>query len=118
MNKNILVVYYSQSGQLKAIAQNVIAPLAGKNITIEWLQIKPKNDFPFPWSAKSFFHAMPESVLGIPMEIETPQLKREQYDLILFCYQPWFLSPSIPATSLLLHPAFKAILDRVGAKYS
>ena len=107
MSKNILVVYYSQSGQLKSIAENFIAPFKEKDCEIEWLQIKLKSDFPFPWSAKSFFNAMPESVLGVASELITPQFKREKYDLIVFCYQPWFLSPSIPATSALNHPEIK-----------
>ena len=107
MTKNILVVYYSQSGQLKNIAENFCAPFREKNFEIEWVSVKPKNDFPFPWSGKAFFNVMPESVLGVPAEIITPEFKREQYDLIVFAYQPWFLSPSIPATSLLGHPEFK-----------
>ena len=54
MSKNILIVYYSQSGQLKSIAENFIAPFQSKDYEIEWLQIKLKNDFPFPWSGKAF----------------------------------------------------------------
>jgi hypothetical protein len=50
---------------------------------------------------------MPESVLGIPAEVETPKLKNEKYDLIIFAYQPWFLSPSIPATSILHNTQIK-----------
>ena len=107
MSKNVLVVYYSQSGQLKSIVDNLMSPFQEKEIAIEWLRVQPKNDFPFPWTAKSFFNAMPESVLGIAAEISTPQFKHERYDLIVFAYQPWFLSPSIPATSILLHPVFK-----------
>jgi hypothetical protein len=107
MTKNILVVYYSQSGQLKNIAENFCAPFREKNCEIEWFSVKPKNDFPFPWSGKAFFNAMPESVLGAPAEIMIPEFKREHYDLIVFAYQPWFLSPSIPATSILHHPEFK-----------
>ena len=59
MNKNILIVYYSQSGQLKNIAEKFIGPfLKKKNAEVEWMPVKPKNDFPFPWSAKEFFNAM------------------------------------------------------------
>ncbi len=107
MNKNILIVYYSQSGQLKQIAENFILPFQQKNYNIEWLEIKLKSDFPFPWTAKKFFNTMPESVSGTPIELLTPAFKREDYDLIIFCYQPWFLSPSIPANSMLHHPEFR-----------
>lgn len=107
MNKNVLVVYYSQSGQLKKIAENFIAPFLEKNMEIEWLQVKPKNDFPFPWSSKEFFNVMPESVLGIPAELLPMEFKRSSHDLIVFAYQPWYLSPSIPATSILHNPELK-----------
>ena len=55
---------------------------------------------------------MPESVLGIPAELASFTLKETSYDLIIFAYQPWFLSPSIPATSILNHPAFKSVLKK------
>lgn len=122
MNKNILVVYYSQSGQLKNIAEKFIAPFLENNCEVEWLKIEPENDFPFPWSTQKFFAAMPESVLGTPAKIFTPEFKREHYDLIVFCYQPWFLSPSIPATSVLHHPEFKkrlinsAVVTLIGSR--
>ncbi|MEP7169074.1 MAG: hypothetical protein ABI855_06845, partial [Bacteroidota bacterium] len=94
-------------GQLKNIAEEFCEPFQENGCEIEWMSVKPKNDFPFPWSAKTFFNAMPESVLCTPAEIQTPGFKREHYDLIVVAYQPWFLSPSIPATSVLHHPEFK-----------
>jgi menaquinone-dependent protoporphyrinogen IX oxidase len=106
MGKKILVVYYSQSGQLKQIAENFASPFSTDGNTVEYVQIKMKNEFPFPWRSKSFFDAMPESVLGIPAEVIAPQFKEEKYDLVVFAYQPWYLSPSIPATSFLLNPEF------------
>ncbi len=107
MKKKILIVYYSQSGQLKKIADQFASPFIANHHEVEWLQVKPKNDFPFPWSARIFFNAMPESVLGIPAEIDEPQFRNDHYDLIVLVWQPWFLSPSIPATSILNHPEFK-----------
>lgn len=107
MIKNVLAVYYSQSGQLKKIAENFTTSFPEKNIEVEWLAIKPKKEFPFPWSSKDFFDVMPESVLGIPTELLQLEFKRSSYDLIVFAYQPWYLSPSIPSTSILKHPEFK-----------
>ncbi len=107
MGKKILLVYYSQSGQLKQIAVNFSAPFIAAGHTVELLRIKMKNEFPFPWKSKSFFDAFPESVLGIPAEIISPEFKEEKYDLIVFAWQPWYLSPSIPANSFLQHPEFK-----------
>lgn len=106
MGKKILVVYYSQSGQLKQIVENFAAPFSIAGNSVEYLQIKMKKEFPFPWKSKSFFDAMPESVLGIPAEVIAPQFKEEKYDLVVFAYQPWYLSPSIPATSFLQNPEF------------
>ena len=34
----------------------------------------------------------------------------DKYDLIIFGYQPWFLSPSLPATALLKNETFKKIM--------
>lgn len=107
MAKHVLVIYYSQSGQLKKITDSFTSSFLDNPCEVEWLEIKPKKNFPFPWSGKQFFDAMPESVLGIPAEIYPPTCRREQYDLIIFAYQPWFLSPSIPATSALHHPEIK-----------
>ena len=110
MNKKVLAVYYTQSGQLKEILDNFTAPFTQAGITVEKVSIQLKNDFPFPWTTPSFFDAMPESVLTIPTEISPFQCRELSYDLVIFAYQPWFLSPSIPANSLLQHPAFKAII--------
>ena len=110
MNKKVLAVYYTQSGQLKQILDNFTAPFTQAGMTVETVSIQPKNDYPFPWTTPSFFDAMPESVLTIPTEIAPFQCKELSYDLVIFAYQPWFLSPSIPANSLLQHPSFKAII--------
>ncbi|HRQ50283.1 MAG TPA: hypothetical protein PLR74_07105, partial [Agriterribacter sp.] len=57
-----------------------------------------------------FFDAMPESVNGTPVELQPFTFKETHYDLIVLGYQPWFLSPSIPVSSLLQHPSFQAII--------
>ena len=44
--KNVLVIYYSQSGQLKEIIDNIIKPFDKQDITTDFLQIQMKNDFP------------------------------------------------------------------------
>jgi hypothetical protein len=100
--KKILIIYYSQSGQLKKIADNLVKPIENLNgIDIIWEEIKPVNDYPFPWG-KEFFDCFPESVKGIPCELRPfnfdPDLNP---DLVILAYQPWFLSPSIPISSFL-----------------
>ncbi|HMF71844.1 MAG TPA: hypothetical protein VK616_10230 [Flavitalea sp.] len=110
MNKKVLAVYYTQSGQLKQILDNFTAPFTQAGMTVETVSIQPKSDYPFPWTTPAFFDVMPESVLGIPTEIVPFQCKEASYDLVIFAYQPWFLSPSIPANSLLQNPSFKALI--------
>ena len=108
--KNILVIYYTQSGQLADIVNNFMLPFNQPDFVVEKVCIKPVHDYSFPWTGKEFWNAMPESVLGIPTELEAFEFKQTSYDLIVFAYQPWFLSPSIPATSILTHPSFKKIV--------
>jgi hypothetical protein len=67
-------------------------------------------DYPFPWTGKSFFAVMPDCVLGVPTELKPFQLKEDRYDLVILGYQAWFLSPGIPANSILNHPSVKAVL--------
>jgi hypothetical protein len=111
MSKKILAVYFTQSGQLGDIIDSFTSPLIAAGATVEKLQVNPVKKFPFPWSTPVFFAAMPESVLLIPAELEPFQLKETRYDLIILGFQPWFLSPSIPFSSLLQHPSFKTILN-------
>jgi len=102
MTKNILVIYYTQSGQLKDILDSILLPIekTGK-VIVEYEQIKPVSEYPFPWGGK-FFDCFPESVKGIPCKLESFSFAKEKnYDLILIAYQPWYMSPSIPVWSFL-----------------
>lgn len=101
--KKILVIYYSQSGQLRTILDTILSDIKDE-VDVTYAQIEMENPFPFPWpTAHSFFDAMPECVAMIPEPVKPlPQeVLNTKYDLILFGYQPWFLSPSIPITSFL-----------------
>ena len=110
MGKKILVIYYTQSGQLEDIVNNFTAPLLEAGNTVDKVRIHVANDYPFPWNGKAFFAVMPDCVLGVPTELKPFQLKENKYDLIILGYQAWFLSPGIPTNSILQHPAVKAIL--------
>lgn len=105
MKKNILVIYYTQSGQLEDIMKNVARPFEDKNEEYEvtYYNIQLKKDFPFPWSSDVFFNTFPESYLQIPSEILPPpeEVLNKKYDLVLFGYQVWYLTPSIPVISFL-----------------
>src|SRR5450432_2475806 len=110
MSKKILAIYFTQSGQLGQIVDNFTAVFTAAGISVEKINVQPQPGFGFPWNSKRFFDAMPESVLGIPAELAPFELKEDSYDLIIFAYQPWYLSPSIPANSVLNHPKFKAVV--------
>lgn len=110
MSKKILVLYYSQTGQLTEIVETFTAPIKQAEISVETIQAQPQNDFDFPWNGQRFFDAMPESVLGIPAPLKPLQIREDKYDLVVFAYQPWFLSLSIPANSILADERVKKII--------
>jgi hypothetical protein len=110
MTKKVLAIYYSQTGQTKNIIDNFCAPLSANGISVEKVNIKLKNDYPFPWRGKIFFSVMPDCVLGVTAELSPFELKESSYDLIIAGYQAWFLSPSIPFNSLVHHPSFMQVL--------
>ena len=104
MQKNILVIYYSQTGQLEDIVQNIAHPFENnEQYKVTYYNIKLKEDFPFPWPSDVFFNTFPESYLQIPSEIFPPsdEVLNTKFDLILFGYQVWYLTPSIPVISFL-----------------
>ena len=104
MQKNILVIYYSQTGQLEDIAKNIAHPFENSaDYNVIYYNIRLKKDFPFPWPSDVFFNTFPESYLQIPSEIYPPsdEVLNTKFDLILFAYQVWYLTPSIPIISFL-----------------
>jgi len=109
--EKILVIYYSQSGQLKQITEYFAKPFINEKIDVEFYKVQPVNDFPFPWKSSQFFDVMPETVLEVPIEIKEPKLKSDKYDLIIFAYQPWYLSLSLPAVSVLQNKTLKRIFN-------
>ena len=112
--KNVLVIYYTQSGQLESIANNIAKPfLNSEEIKVSFHEIKLEQPFPFPWNKEAFFDAFPESFLQIPTELKpVPQeILDTKYDLILFHYQVWYLSPSIPINSFLKSEEGKKIVN-------
>lgn len=113
MSKKILVVYYSQTGQLLEIVRSVTGPLSEENgIEIVFETLRPKPPFPFPWSSDEFFQAFSESVQAIPCELEPFVVSgQEHYDLVILAWQPWYLSPSIPIHAFLQHPDTSALLS-------
>lgn len=109
--KKILVVYYSQTGQLKRIIDSILSPLESQ-VEITYEELKPVPAFPFPWNGMPFFQAFPESVKEIPCEIEPLKCDiHADYDLVILAFTVWFLSPAIPVNSFLEHPVAKKLMQ-------
>ena len=110
MDKKILAIYYTQSGQMGDIINSFTKPIAEAGATVEKVQVKPVTEYKFPWKGNHFFSVMPDCVLSVPTALQPFELREKSYDLVILGYQPWFLSPSIPSNSIVNHPDFKAIL--------
>lgn len=100
--KHILLITYSQTGQTNDIANRLLKAFqVDETCSIHHEIIKPSQDYPFPWSGREFFDAMPETVNEVPMELEHVHIPDKKWDLILLGYQPWFLSVCRPIMSFL-----------------
>ena len=108
--KSALIIYYSQTGQLKQIVQSITGPLSDEfNLVYE--ELKPIPPYPFPWKGMEFFQAFPESVQEIPCRLVPFNFDPDaEYALVILAYQVWYLSPSIPFTSFLQSPEAKKVL--------
>jgi hypothetical protein len=112
--KNVLVIYYSQSGQLESIARSISKPLQDdKRVNLVFHEIKLEKPYPFPWNNEAFFDVFPKSFLQIPTNIKPiPEaILNTKYDLVLLHYQVWYLSPSVPINSFLKSPEAKTLLN-------
>ena len=109
MTKRVLVLHYSQSGQLSEIVTNFCKPFLANpaNYELDVINYNPADKFPFPWTSAVFFDVMPETVREVPLQLEPISYKHERYDLVILGYQPWFLSPSRPVTGLLKDAEFQ-----------
>lgn len=101
--KQVLVVYYTQTGQLKRAVKSTLAAFeSDPNVQVDTLEVKPVTPFPYPWSYMQFFDAFPETVRGVACPLQPFGIDpNKQFDLVVIAYQPWFLSISIPINSFL-----------------
>jgi hypothetical protein len=109
--RRVLVISYSQSGQLDAIVSALVTPFKEAGIAVAHAVLWPVPPFPFPWSAFRFLDVFPESFQEIPCRLEPlPAADGDDFDLILIAYQVWYLSPSRPISSFLQHPDARRLL--------
>ena len=105
--KNILVIYYSQTGQLREIMINFLKPWHTTH-HVDYVEIK-SNDFPFPMSYRQFFGVFPESVLKRPSNIFY-EIEWKDYDCVILGFQSWFLHTSIPFHTFIQTEDFKKVV--------
>ncbi|MDX2440052.1 MAG: dialkylresorcinol condensing enzyme [Desulfobacterales bacterium] len=113
--KKILVLYFSQTGQLTEIVKSVLSPVEkSQDISLVFEELRPKRKFPFPWTSQQFCDVFPESFQEIPCELEPFHFNADDnFDLIVLAYTVWYMSPSIPVTAFLQSPeAQKVIKNR------
>lgn len=120
--KRVLVVHYSQTGQLTRVLDAICAPLMEQGITVDHLRIEPAVPYGFPWSRMRFFGVFPEAVNGDPVPLKPFAVPQQEYDLVILGYTIWYLNPSIPINSFLKHPSAaevfkgKPVLTVIGAR--
>lgn len=101
--KEVLVIHFSQTGQLTAILDNLTSTLVDEEIRVSHYRIHPEEPYAFPWREKDFYNAFPESFLQIPSKFHPPkpEILKKEYDLVILGYTVWYLTPSIPINSFL-----------------
>jgi hypothetical protein len=110
--KRVLVVYFSQTGQLARVARRLASPLAeAKDVVLVEELLRPRRPYPFPWPFWSFLDAMPETVLLDPPALAPLAVAADQrFDLVVLAYQVWYLAPSGPMTAFLKSEEGKRLL--------
>ena len=111
--KEVLIIYYSQSGQLTKILRNITGSFSAEEIKVNYCEILPKQEFPFPWKQEEFYGAFPDTFLQIPAPFETVpgHILQKKYDLVILGYTTWYLTPSIPINSFLKSDEAKSLLS-------
>ena len=110
--KNVLVVNYSQSGQLSQISAQLLEPLRAAGHTVHVETLVPQTPFPWPWPLIDFVDAFPECV-----QLDAPPLKPlsiagdRHFDLVILAYQVWYLSPALPMTAFLKSPEGRQLVN-------
>lgn len=98
--KKILILYYTQTGQIETILKNMFQDI--NEIETDYVRIHADPEYPFPWKSEDFFDVFPESRNGISCTLKHLKInKKKKYDLIVFGLQVWYLEPSIPTASFL-----------------
>lgn len=112
--KRVLVIYYSQTGQLLRFVRSALRSLEeAPGIQTVYEELKPVVPFSFPWTLGKFIGTMPEAVMMIPCELESVRFDPDaKFDLVVLAYPVWFLAPALPMTAFLKSPAARVLRGR------
>jgi hypothetical protein len=110
--KKVLVVHYSQTGQLRDIVASFTAPLErSPQIEVTHVTLQPVRPYPFPWPFWRFFNTFPECVYEDPDPIQPLPLAADaEFDLIIIAYTVWFVSPNLPTMAFLKSPEAERLI--------
>jgi hypothetical protein len=110
--KRVLLVHFSQTGQLARVARRLASPLAQANdVELVEEMLRPRRPYPFPWPVWRFLDVMPETVLLEPPVLEALAVGAdEHFDLVVLAYQAWYLAPSGPMTAFLKSESGRRLL--------
>jgi hypothetical protein len=114
--KRILVVYYSQSGDVARILETFIAPIRNlPNVQLAVERLEPAEPYPFPWrTLPRLLSIFPQCHRGGGAGIRPLSIRADQpFDLVILAYQVWFLAPSLPVQDFFKSGHARALL---GAK--
>lgn len=114
--KRVLVVSYSQSGQLSDIVAALVRPLVAAGLRLHHEVLRPQPAFPFPWPFFAFLDVFPESVRLDPRPNQALALDdadgadEADFDLVILAWPVWYLSPAQPVSAFLQSAAAKRLL--------
>jgi hypothetical protein len=110
--KRVLVVHFSQTGQLARVVRRLVSPLAeAHDVELVEEVLRPARPYPFPWPFWRFLDAMPESVLLEPPQLDPLSARADgRFDLVVLAYQVWFLAPAGPIVAFLRSEAGRRLL--------
>ncbi|HIP45305.1 MAG TPA: dialkylresorcinol condensing enzyme [Sulfurospirillum arcachonense] len=101
MPKKVLVLYYSQTGQLKNVIDSFISKLPDEDVSVHVRAIEPVESYPYPWNFYDFADEFAEAVHVDGCEVKEVEFLDNDYDLIILGYTIWFLAPSSPIVGFL-----------------
>lgn len=111
--KKILVIEYSQTGQLTAVLDAIVAPLIEREgaCVVRREVLRPVPAYPFPWPFWRFLDTFPETVALDPPPLGPLTVAPDEcFDLIILGYPVWYLSPPPPLTAFLRSDLARSLL--------